>query len=39
MARLKGACIVRAHDVAATVDALRVVDEVYGAAMTDEEGN
>ncbi|HEY7929471.1 MAG TPA: dihydropteroate synthase, partial [Steroidobacteraceae bacterium] len=37
MALLKGARIIRAHDVAATVDALRVVDAVYGTAIADGE--
>jgi len=37
MARLKGASIIRAHDVAATVDALHVVDAVDGAGLADGE--
>ena len=37
LALLKGARILRAHDVAATVDALRVVDAVYGTAVADGE--
>jgi dihydropteroate synthase len=39
VARLNGARIIRAHDVAATVDALRVVDAVYGADIAGGEGN
>lgn len=38
MARRNGASIIRAHDVAATVDALHVVDAVYGAGRTHGEG-
>ena len=38
LAVLNGARIVRAHDVAATVDALRVVDAVYGAQAGGGEG-
>ena len=37
LARLNGARIIRAHDVAATVDALRVVDAVQGAGIADGE--
>ncbi|HEX4052069.1 MAG TPA: dihydropteroate synthase [Steroidobacteraceae bacterium] len=39
MARLNGACIIRAHDVAATVDALRVIEAVYGGGDMHGEGN
>lgn len=38
MAVLSGARIVRVHDVAATVDALRVVDAVYGMGIAAGEG-
>lgn len=38
MAVLNGARIVRAHDVAATVDALRVIDAVHGAQVPGGEG-
>lgn len=38
VALLNGARIIRAHDVSATVDAIRVVDAVYGAATTDGAG-
>ena len=37
VALLNGARIVRTHDVAATVDAVRVVDAVYGTAREDGE--